>query len=99
MILFDIFNFKTKFTELFNAQNMAVLKAYIKEQIIAQIKKNIPGQEKMDAVVDAVIAFINKHLHSDNKLVQWVIDTFIIQNIRPICQTIYEDLKEIIKGL
>ena len=99
MILFDIFNFKEKFTELFSPENMAILKAYIKEQIIAQIKKNIPGQEKMDAVVDAVTAFIQKHLTSKNGLVQWIVNNIVIKNIRPLCQTIYDDLKAIIEGL
>jgi hypothetical protein len=53
----------------------------------------------MNKVVDAAIDFINTHMHSDNKIVQWIIDTFIIDNIRPIAQSIYEDLKEVVKGL
>ena len=53
----------------------------------------------MDKVVDKVVEFVNSHIHSDNKIVQWIIDTFIINNIRPIAQSIYEDLKELVDGL
>lgn len=96
---FALFNFKEAFGKVFSKENIAVLKGLIKEKIIALVKENIPGQEKMDKVIDAAIDFINKHMHSDNKIVQWIIDTFIIENIRPIAQSIYDDLKEVVKGL
>lgn len=96
---FALFNFKESFGKVFSKENIAVLKGLIREKIIVLVKENIPGQEKMDKVIDAAIDFINKHMHSDNKIVQWIIDTFIIENIRPIAQSIYDDLKEVVKGL
>ena len=94
-----LFNFKEAFGKVFSKENISILKGLIREKIIDLVKDNIPGQEKMNKVVDAAIDFINTHMHSDNKIVQWIIDTFIIDNIRPIAQSIYEDLKEVVKGL
>ena len=97
--ILSIFNLKSKLQEVFSKENVAKVKQLIREEIIKQVKANIPGQEKMDKVVDKVVEFVNSHIHSDNKIVQWIIDTFIINNIRPIAQSIYEDLKELVDGL
>lgn len=99
MGLFDAFNFKKKIQEIFTPENFALLRGVIKEEIIKQIKANVPGQEKMDAVVEAAVDFINKHMHSNNTIVQWIIDHVLIKGIRLIAQSIYDDLKEVIKGL
>lgn len=99
MGLFDAFNFKKKFQEIFTEENFKLLRAVIKEEIIKQIKANVPGQEKMDAVVEAAVQYINKHMHSTNKIVQWIIDHVLIKGIRLLAQSIYDDLKEVIKGL
>ena len=99
MFILDIFGFKDKFQELFNKDNLILFVTYIKEQIIEQIQKKIPGQEKMDIVVARLLDFVTKHLHSDNKIVQFIIDTFIVNNIRTICQTIYDTLKQVVEGL
>lgn len=99
MSILSIFNFKSKLAEVFSAANVAAVKQLIKDEIIKQVKANIPGQEKMDKVVDSVVEFIKNKIHSNNKIVQWIIDTFIINNIRPIAQSIYEDLKELVEGL
>ena len=97
MSIFDIFSFKERFQEIFNADNHKALKDVIKKEIVKQIKKNVPGQEKMDAVVNKAVDFINKHLHSKNSIVQWIIDNVLIKGIRLITQSIYDDLKEIVK--
>ena len=97
--ILSIFNLKEKLQEVFSKANVAIVKQLIKAEIIKQVKANIPGQEKMDKVVDSVVEFIKNKIHSDNKIVQWIIDTFIINNIRPIAQSIYEDLKELVDGL
>lgn len=99
MSIFDIFSFKERFQEIFNADNLKALKDVIKKEIVKQIKKNVPGQEKMDAVVNKAVDFINKHLHSKNSIVQWIIDNVLIKGIRLITQSIYDDLKEIVEGL
>ena len=99
MSIFDIFSFKERFQEIFNADNFKALKDVIKKEIVKQIKKNVPGQEKMDAVVNKAVDFINKHLHSKNGIVQWIIDNVLIKGIRLITQSVYDDLKEIIEGL
>lgn len=99
MGIFDIFNFKKHFQAIATPENFALLRAVVKEEIVKQIKKNVPGQEKMDAVVDKAVDFINKHMNSSNGIVQWIIDTLLIKNIRLVAQSIYDDLKEVIKGL
>lgn len=99
MGIFDVFNFKKKFQEIATPENYQMVRNVIKDEIIKQVKKNVPGQEKMDAVVNRVIEAINELIHSDNKIVQWIIDNILIKNIRLVAQSIYDDLKEIIKGL
>ena len=69
MGLFDVFNFKRKFQETFTAENFALLRAVIKEEIIKQVKNNVPGQEKMDAVgqrlaIEAQAAILLKKIYS-----------------------------------
>lgn len=96
---FDAFSFKKAFQAIFSAENFALLRSVIKEEIINQIKQNVPGEEKMNAVVDCVVDFINKHLSSDNSIVQWIIDNILIKNIRLVAQSIYDDLKDVIEGL
>lgn len=99
MSILDIFSFKKKIQEALSPENIVLLKAVIKEAIIKQVKAKMPGEEKMNEVIKLAEEFISTHIKSDNKLVQWFIDTFIINNIRPIAQSIYEDLKQIVKGL
>lgn len=99
MSIFDIFSFKKNFTEVFNADTFKNLRDAIKSEIVKQIKKNVPGQEKMDAVVLKVTDYIVKHVHSKNNIVQWIIDNVLIKGIRLLSQSIYDDLKEIIEGL
>lgn len=99
MAILDIFNFKKDFAAVFTPDNFALIRAMIIEYITKQIKKNIPGQEKMDNVIEAVTEFIKKHVHSKNGIVQWIIDNILIKNIRLVAQSIYDDLKTVIKGL
>ena len=99
MSIFDIFSFKKNFKEVFTSENFANLRDTIKKEIIKQIKKNVPGQEKMDAVVQKAIDFINEHVHSKNSIVQWIIDNVLIKGIRLISQSIYDDLKQVVEGL
>ena len=99
MAIFDIFNFKKDFAAVFTPENFALIRAMIIDNITKQIKAKVPGQEKMDAVVEALVAFIKKHVHSKNGIVQWIIDNILIKNIRLVAQSIYDDLKTVIKGL
>lgn len=99
MGLFDIFNFKKKFQEVATKENFALLHAVIKEEIVKQVKAKIPGEEKMNAVIEKAVDFINKHMHSENGIVQWIIDHVLIKGIRILAQSIYDDLKEVIKNL
>ena len=99
MSIFDIFNFKKEFANVFTPENFALVRAMIIDNITKQIKAKVPGQEKMDAVVDAITDFIKKHIHSKNAIVQWIIDNILIKNIRLVAQSIYDDLKTVIKGL
>lgn len=95
----SVFNFKEAFQKVVNAENINLVVQYAKEQIIGQIKENVPGPEKMDNVIEKVTSFIQEHLHSDNKLVQWLVDTFIVTSIRTVLQSIYDDLKQFVEGL
>ena len=99
MSIFDIFTFKTDFKAIFNSEVFSEIKNKINEEIKDKIKQTIPGQEKMDAVVANVVAFINSKIHSKNKIVQWIIDKVLIVSVRAIAQAVYNDLKEVVKGL
>lgn len=99
MSILSIFNFKEKLQEVFSAENVAAFKAEIKKAILDKVKESVPGQEKMDLVVEEVTEWVEEHIYSNNKIVQWIIDTLIINNIRPIIQSIYDDLKEFVEGL
>lgn len=99
MGLFDIFNFKKKFLEIATPENIQAIRDVAKQKIIEMIKSKLSGIEKMDTVVEEVVAYISEHIHSDNKIVQWIIDNWLIPNVRVLTQAIYDDLKEVIKNL
>lgn len=100
MGIFDVFNFKKKFAEIATKENFDALRNVIKEEIKKQIKNNArKGAEKMDAVVCKAEEFIRTHLSSSNKIVQWIVDHVLIGGLRAIAQSIYDDLKEVVKGL
>lgn len=96
--VFDLFSFKKKFTETINIENFLLIKSIIKEEIINQSIKNINGSQKMENVVNCVNLFIDKHVTTDNKVVQWIIN-IIKKYINVFAQTIYDDLKDKVKGL
>ena len=98
--IFDLFNFKKKFAEIASKENFDFLRRVIKEEIKKQIKEKAKkGAEKMDAVVKAAEEYINKYMHSDNKIVQWIVDHVFIKGVRVLAQSIYDDLKEVVEGL
>ena len=98
--IFDLFNFKKKFTEIASKENFDYLRRVIKEEIKKQAKKNeAKGKEKMDAVVKAAEDYIRKYMHSDNGIVRWIIDHVLIKGIRILTKSIYDDLKEVVEGL
>ena len=99
MGLLDVFNVRKKLAEVVNKENFDAVVDFTKDKIKEQVKEKVDGSEKMDRVVEAVIAFIKSKIHSDNKIVQWIIDNILIANVRTICQTIYNLLKEHIKNL
>lgn len=99
MSIFDIFSFKKEFAKVANKANFDSIKAVAREKIIEQVKSKIDGDKKMDNVVEDVTEWIEEHIYSDNKLVQWCIDNILIPDVRTICQGVYELLKEIVKGL
>ena len=96
--VFNLFSFKKKFTETINVENFLLIKSIIKEEIINQSIKNINGSQKMENVVNCVNLFIDKHVTTDNKIVQWIIN-IIKKYINVFAQTIYDDLKDKVKGL
>lgn len=96
--VFDLFSFKKKFTETINVENFLLIKSIIKEEIINQSIKNINGSQKMENVVNCVNLFMDKHVTTDNKIVQWIIN-IIKKYINVFAQTIYDDLKDKVKGL
>lgn len=99
MSIFDIFNFKKKFQEVFTKENFEVVRDLIKTEIIKQVKSKLAGNKKMDKVVDKVVQYIQDNIKSDNKIVQWIIDNILIPNVRTIAQAIYDDLKQIVENL
>ena len=100
MSILDVFNFKKKLEEVVTQENFELVKTTIREKIIEQVKdKATAGIEKMNNVVEKVVAVIKVRIKSDNKIVQWVIDNILIKNIRLVAQSIYDDLKTVVKGL
>ncbi len=100
MGLFDLFSFKKEFKKVFTAENFTILRAAIKEKIIEQVKEKAKkGEQKMDAVVELGVEFIRKHMASDNGIVNWITENILIPNFRLFSQAIYEDLKQVVKGL
>lgn len=100
MSIFDVFSFKRKLEEVVTTENFLLVRNTIKEGIVAQAKEtSLTGLEKMNNVVDKVIALIKEKINSDNKYVQWLIDNVLIKNIRLVAQSIYDDLKAIIQDL
>ena len=92
--VFDLFSFKNKFTETRNVENFLLIKSIIKEEIINQSIKNIDGSQKMENVVNCVNSFIDKHVTTDNKIVQWIIN--IIKKCKPNVNSIYLNLNLLI---
>lgn len=99
MSILDVFNFKKKLQEVATKENLDLIRNCIKDEIMKQVKAKIPGEEKMNAVVEKVATVIRERLKSDNKIVQFIVEVIIIKNIRLVCQGIYEDLKQVVKGL
>lgn len=100
MSIFDVFSFKKKLQEVVTTENFLLVRNTIKEGIIAQAKEtSLTGLEKMNNVVDKVVALIKEKINSDNKYVQWLIDNILIKNVRLVAQSIYDDLKAIIQDL
>lgn len=100
MGLLDIFNFKKDFSAVATPENFDDIKTFAKTKILEQAKnKALAGVEKMNNVVDDVVNFIREKIHSDNKIVQWIIDNILIPNVRTICQAVYDLLKETVKNL
>lgn len=99
MNIFDVFSFKKSFSEVFSKENFASLFDLAKEQIIAKVKEEYPGQQKMDEVVEKLMEFIDKHMTSKNGIVIWVVENILKPNVRAIAQEIYCNLKRIVEGL
>lgn len=99
MFILDVFSFKTAFSKLATKENFDKLREIAKAKIIEQVKANIPGDEKMQNVVTDLVNYISLHLTSSNDIVQWIIDHILISGIKGFAQAIYDDLKEVVKGL
>ena len=99
MSILDIFTVKTDLVKVFNADNIDFLQNIIVEKIKAEAKKKILGEEKMQHVIDYVVDAIEAKIHSDNKIVQWIIDNILVKNIRQLIQIAYNNLKEIVEKL
>lgn len=99
MGIFDIFTFKKEASTVFTSENFSAVIKKAREEIIKQIKSNIPGPEKK-VLVDNAVIFKIRELRSTckNKLVLWIIDQ-IIKVIPTVTQLIYDFLKEKIENL
>ena len=99
MSIFDVFSFKKEASKIFTKENFKAVMEKAKEEIIKQIKSNIPGPEKK-AIVDAIVIAKVKEFRNgcSNKLVLWVIDR-VIDAIPTVTQLIYNFLKEKVENL
>lgn len=99
MGLFDIFKFKKDIKGVFSSENISDILMYVREKIVEQAKKNIPGSEKKAAVDYLVIQYIRKKVaNCNNNIVLWLVER-IVEVIPKITQIIYDFLKEKIENL
>lgn len=95
----NILTFKTKFAEVITSEK-------VKECLEAGTKliekynevHELTNEEKKRKVDCHLYDYINEHLHSDNGLVQWIINR-ILDAIPFITQFIYDLIKKNIKGI
>lgn len=100
MSIFDIFTFKKELKEVVNQDFLKGIVEAAKTEIINQAKDKLAdGLQKMNNVVDVVEVFIRGRIKSNNKIVLWLVDNILIPNVRLITQTVYDLLKEVVKGL
>lgn len=99
MGILDIFTFKKEAATVFTKENFAAILEKAKEEIIKQVKENIPGVEKKTIVDNAVIFKVKVFRDTcKNKLVLWVIDQ-LIKIIPTVTQLVYDYLKAKIENL
>ena len=99
MGIFDIFTFKKEAKKVFSKENFQYVLLTAREEIIKQIKANIPGVEKK-AIVDTIIVGkieILKETYK-NGLVIWLLDQ-LIKVVPTVTQLVYDFLKEKIENL
>ena len=99
MSIFDLFTFKKDAEKVLTKENFVAVMKRAREEIIKQVKNNIPGPEKKRIVDNIVILKVREAKEGcKNKVVLWVIDKIILV-IPAVTQLIYDFLKEKVENL
>ena len=101
MSLFDIFTFKKEGKKIFNSSFFIEIFGVARKEIIKNIQKNIPGEEKKKQVdIEVITAIYNRVqlLNIKNKVVLWLVNE-LVEAIPVLTQLIYNFLKEKIENL
>ena len=100
MSILDLFTLKKDLTQTVKPDYLSALDFFIALKIKEQAKETgLKGIEKFNIVKAKVIEYIHIHFKSNNKIVQWIINTFIIEPIEGKIQSIYDTLKEKVSNL
>ena len=100
MSILDLFTLKKDLTQTVKPDYLSALDFFIALKIKEQAKETgLKGIEKFNIVKANVIEYIHTHFKSNNKIVQWIINTFIIEPIEGKIQSIYDTLKEKVSNL
>lgn len=97
-LLTSIFTFKKETIKVFCKENIGLLCEEIKKQIIERVNEQITGAEKKAKVDAYIIDFIEAKFHSENVIVQFVIDK-LVEAVPMLTQFVYDYLKKHISGL
>lgn len=99
MSIFDIFSFKKEATSFFTKDNFENILKTAREAIIAEIKSNIPGQDKKNVVDAIVLAKVDAlTVTVKNGIVLWLVG--LLKGVIPsVTQMVYDFLKEKVENL
>ena len=99
MSIFDLLTFKKEAVKVLTKENFAAVMKRAREEIIKQVKNNVPGPEKKRIVDNIVILKVREAREGcKNKVVLWVVDLIILA-VPTITQLIYDFLKETVENL
>lgn len=96
----SIFTFKRKFQEAVSSEKVQDIIKKARLLIITYKEySQLSGAEKKHRVDSLLGDYIKEVIHSDNEIVQWLLEKFVADGLPMITQFIYDHLKENVKGI